>query len=106
MPAVSCSVKRTTTSLPPAAAWQVTLLSASAAPLSKLTECGGPLTTSAPTLKSGWHSSVLQLASSTHCASAQSMSPLPLSSTPLLQISFVDGVDSVTVTGPCPAGSN
>ena len=38
-------------------------------------------------------------------ASAQSISPLPLSSTPLLQISFIDGVDSVTVTGPWPAGS-
>src|SRR4051794_3660242 len=99
MPAVSCSVKRTTTSLPPGAAWQVRLLSASAALVSKLTDCAGPLTTSAPTLKSGLHSCETQLGSSTQSASAQSMRPLPLSSTPLLQISFIDGVDSVTVSG-------
>src|SRR5262245_44695834 len=100
MPAVSLSVKRTTTSLPPGAASQVTLFSTSAAVVSKLTDLGGALTTSAPTLKSGLHSCVTQLGSLTQSASAQSMRPLPLSSTPLLQISFIDCVDSVTVTGP------
>ncbi len=72
----------------------------------KLTMAGVPLATSVPTLMSGLHSWLTQLGSLKHSGSAQSMSPLLLSSTPLLQISLPVSVDSVTVTGPSPSASN
>src|SRR5436305_731812 len=106
MPAVSWSVKRTTTSLPPDAPWHVRMLSASANWVSKCADFAGPFTTSEPRFTSGLHSTLMQLGAFAHEASAQSMSPLLLSSMPLLQISADAGVDSVIVTGPCPAGEN
>ena len=66
---------------------------------------GGAPATSAPTMASGMHSLPTHSCEFTQAWSAQSTSPFPSSSMPLLQISiFVLPVDSVTVVEPSAPG--
>src|SRR4051812_22137567 len=98
MPAVCASVNSTT--MPGPVPAHCALYIFGAPTVVKLIDLPGSPTTIVPTLKSGLQILPLHAASLRHAGSAQSTSPLPSSSTPLLQISiFIDeAVESVTST--------
>src|SRR4051812_11638803 len=103
MPAVSGIEKLTVTSLPVDRPAQVGWKRFDPVVVTAVAFLDGPSTISAPRLMSGLHCVLTHRGLVWQARSAQSIRPLPSSSTPLLQISGVAAgpVEILTVVGPC-----